>query len=99
MKLSRDDILKLARLSRLKLTAEETETFLKELSSILEYVEQLDSVDVSDLKPTYQVTGLTSEEPNATREDKVSTQVSQKQLFMNLPATEKGHIKVKRMIE
>lgn len=98
MKLSRDDILKLAKLSRLKLSDTEIEKFQKELSSILEYVKQLDSVDVSGIMPTYQVTGLTSQHSNATREDKVTEQVSQEELFKNLPATEKGHIKVKRMI-
>jgi aspartyl-tRNA(Asn)/glutamyl-tRNA(Gln) amidotransferase subunit C len=98
MKLTREDILKLARLSRLKLSEEEIEKYQKDLSTILEYVEQLDAVDVSDLKPTYQVTGLTSSGANATREDEVTDQVSQNELFKNLPATEDGHIKVKRMI-
>jgi aspartyl-tRNA(Asn)/glutamyl-tRNA(Gln) amidotransferase subunit C len=57
-KLTRDDVLKLAQLSRLKLTDEEIERFRDELSSILEYVEKLNAVDVSGLEPTYQVTGL-----------------------------------------
>jgi aspartyl-tRNA(Asn)/glutamyl-tRNA(Gln) amidotransferase subunit C len=98
MKLTREDILKLARLSRLKLSEAEIEKYQKEISSILEYVQQLDSTDVSDLKPTYQVTGLTSSGSNATRSDEVTEQVSQDELFKNLPATESGHIKVKRMI-
>lgn len=98
MKLSKEDILKLARLGRLKLSDEEVAKYQTELSAILEYVEQLDSVDVSELRPTYQVTGLTSQEKNATRPDEVSQQVEQKELFKNLPAVEDGHIKVKRMI-
>lgn len=98
MKLSRDDILKLARLSRLKLSEAEIQQYQKELSAILEYVEQLESVDVAGIKPTYQVTGLTSEGENATREDEVIEQVSQKELFKNLPNIESNQIKVKRMI-
>ena len=98
MKLTREDILKLARLSRLKLSEDEIEKYQKEISSILEYVEQLDLVDVDGLKPTYQVTGLTSSGANATRTDEVTDQINQEQLFKNLPATEDGHIKVKRMI-
>lgn len=98
MKLSRDDILKLARLSRLQLSDSEIEQYQKELSAILEYVEQLGEVDVEGLKPTYQVTGLTSEGKNATRTDEVTEQVSQAELFKNLPAVEKGQIKVKRMV-
>ncbi len=98
MKLSRDDILKLARLSRLKLNEAEIVQYQKELSEILGYVEQLDSVDVSGLKPTYQVTGLTSEGANATRTDDITGQIDQAELFKNVPAIENGHIKVKRMI-
>lgn len=99
MKLSREDTLKLARLSRLRLSEDEVEKFQKELSSILEYVEQLDAVDVSDFEPTYQVAGLTSMGHNATREDVVTNQVSQDELFKNVPIKENGHIKVKRMIQ
>jgi aspartyl-tRNA(Asn)/glutamyl-tRNA(Gln) amidotransferase subunit C len=98
MKLSREDVLKLARLSRLKLTKEEIEKYQGELSAILDYVAKLDSVDVSGLKPTYQVTGLTSEDPNATREDELTEQVEQKQLLKNVPKKEGTHIKVKRMV-
>ena len=99
MKLSRDDILKLAKLSRLKLSEDEIEGYQKELSHILEYVEQLNTVDVTGLKPTYQVTGLTSQDPNAMREDKILEQVSQEELLKNVPKTEDdGHIRVKRMI-
>ncbi|MFO0971587.1 MAG: Asp-tRNA(Asn)/Glu-tRNA(Gln) amidotransferase subunit GatC [Candidatus Saccharimonadales bacterium] len=98
MKLSREDILKLARLSRLRLSEEEIAIYQKELSAILDYVAQLDTVDVEGLKPTYQVTGLTSQDKNATRTDEVTAQVVQEELFKNLPALEGDHIKVKRMI-
>lgn len=98
MKLSREDILKLAKLSRLTLSEDEISRYQKELSEILGYVEQLDEVDVSGLKPTYQVTGLTSAEPNATRSDEVTDQISQKELFKNAPKVEDDHIKVQRMI-
>lgn len=98
MKLTNDDIVKLARLSRLTLSEAEVAKYQVELGAILEYVKQLDSVDVSDLKPTYQVTGLTSEDDNATREDVVQDQVERDMLLRNVPQVEDGHIKVKRMI-
>lgn len=94
MKLTKNDVLKLARLSRLRLNEDEVEKYQQELSAILDYVAQLDSVDISGVEPTYQVTGLTS----VFRKDEESRQVSQVELMKNLPAHEKGHIKVKRMI-
>lgn len=93
--LTRDDVLKLARLARLDLTDEEIEQFSKELTAILHYVEQLQAVDVTGLEPTNQVTGLT----NVTRNDEVINYgYAPKELLKNVPAVLDDHIKVKRMI-
>lgn len=93
--LSRDDVLKLARLARLDLTDEEVEEYSRELTQILHYVEQLQNVDVAGLGPTNQVTGLT----NVARKDEVrSYGYEPKDLLSNVPETEDGQIKVRRMI-
>ena len=94
-KLSKEDILKLARLARLRLTEEEVALYQKELSAILSYVEQLNTVDVTGLEPTYQVTGLT----NVTRADVVGDyNMSQSDLLKNVPQKEDAYIKVRRML-
>ncbi len=94
-KLTRDDILKLARLSRLHVTEDEITRFSDEISAILQYVEQLQSVDLNGLEPTSQVTGLV----NVERPDEVKDYgVTSAELLKNAPATENGHIKVKRML-
>ncbi len=94
-KLTRDDVLKLAQLARLDLDDDEVEGFRKELSEILQYVEQLSSLDVAGLKPTNQVTGLT----NVTREDKERDYgYEPAALLKNVPAVKEGQIKVKRMV-
>jgi aspartyl-tRNA(Asn)/glutamyl-tRNA(Gln) amidotransferase subunit C len=93
--LTREDVLKLARLARLELTEEEITAFQKELSEILEYVAQLESADVSGLQPTSQVTGL----KNVMREDEVIDYgVSAQDLLALAPKKQDGHVKVKRMI-
>ncbi|HSX43478.1 MAG TPA: Asp-tRNA(Asn)/Glu-tRNA(Gln) amidotransferase subunit GatC [Candidatus Saccharimonadales bacterium] len=94
-KLTREDVLKLAALSRISLTDDEVEEFSDELSSILQYVEQLSSVDVAGLKPTNQVTGLT----NVMRADEVKEYGYEPQeLLRNVPHTQDHLLKVKRMI-
>ncbi len=94
-KLAKKDIEKIAKLSRLKLDEAEIESFQKEISSILNYVEQLSEVDTDGLSPTYQVSGLTS----VTREDIVIPyNVSRDQLLMNVPKVRDEQIEVKRMI-
>jgi aspartyl-tRNA(Asn)/glutamyl-tRNA(Gln) amidotransferase subunit C len=93
--LTRDDVLKLARLARLDLTDAEIEEFSKELTTILQYVEQLKNVDVEGLQPTSQVTGL----KNVVRDDTVQDYgVSPEDLLKNVPHTQDGLIKVKRML-
>ncbi len=94
-KLNRNDILKLAKLARLELSEGEIEQFRSEISEILGYVEQLQSVDSAKLEPTYQVTGL----KNVTRPDKpVNYGTNQKDLLKNVPALDGNYIKVKRVL-
>lgn len=93
--LTRDDVLKLARLARLTLTDEEVEQYRAQLSEILKYVEQLQNADVAGLEPTSQVTGL----KNVTRDDViVDMGVSPDDLLRIAPKTEGRQVKVKRMI-
>ena len=56
--ITRDEVLKIARLSKFDLTEAEIEMYQKQLSDILGYVEQLNEVDTSNVDPTFQVTGL-----------------------------------------
>jgi aspartyl-tRNA(Asn)/glutamyl-tRNA(Gln) amidotransferase subunit C len=93
--LKRDDILKLANLARLDLSEEEIEEFSHELSEILQYVEQLQGVEVNGLAPTNQVTGLT----NVTRTDEIVDYGYQpKELLKNVPSVKDDQIKVKRIL-
>lgn len=94
-KLTNEDVLKLAKLSRLHLTDEEVEKFKSEITAILGYVEQLQNIDLEGVEPTYQVTGLS----NTTRKDEVVDYgVTPEQLLKNAPKIERGSIKVKRML-
>jgi len=94
-KLSRDDVLKLARLARLRLSDDEVSKLQDELSEILGYVEMLQKVDTDGLEPTSQVTGLT----NVTRPDEVRDYgYKPDDLFKNLPAKDGRCIKTKRIL-
>jgi aspartyl-tRNA(Asn)/glutamyl-tRNA(Gln) amidotransferase subunit C len=94
-KLSREDVLKLARLSRLKLTDGEVEKFRDELSDILDFVEILKNVDTAGLKPTSQTTGL----KNVMRKDEpLDYGYKTEDLLKNAPATKDNQFKVKRVL-
>jgi aspartyl-tRNA(Asn)/glutamyl-tRNA(Gln) amidotransferase subunit C len=49
--ISKEDVEKVAKLARIKLTEAEIEKFQKELSSILDYFTVIEKVDVSDVEP------------------------------------------------
>jgi aspartyl-tRNA(Asn)/glutamyl-tRNA(Gln) amidotransferase subunit C len=94
-KLTRDDVLKLAQLARLDLNEAEIEQFRAEMSDILQFVEQLQSVDVNGLEPTHQVTGLT----NVTRDDEIKDYgYKPEDLLKNVPHVKDHQIKVNRML-
>ncbi len=95
-KLTRDDVLKLARLSRLALSEDELQRFQKELTEILTYVEALSKVDTTGLEPTYQVSGLTS----VMRQDElIDYQAKPEDLLKNAPVKpEKNQFKVRRIL-
>jgi aspartyl-tRNA(Asn)/glutamyl-tRNA(Gln) amidotransferase subunit C len=94
-KLTRDDVLKLAALSKLRLSDDEIEKMRAELSEILNYVEVLDRVDTTGLEPTYQVSGL----KNVYREDKTKDYgYTPGDLLKNAPEIQDGQFKVKRVL-
>lgn len=94
-RLTRDDVLHLAQLARISLSDDEVDEFSEELSAILQYVEQLSSVDVAGLRPTNQVTGLT----NVMRDDIVKDYgYAPQDLLKNVPAVQDNQLKVRRMI-
>ncbi|MFS8120581.1 MAG: Asp-tRNA(Asn)/Glu-tRNA(Gln) amidotransferase subunit GatC [Microcoleus sp.] len=93
--LSTSDVQKIATLSGLVLTDDQLTHYQSQFEEILQYVKQLDDVDVTGLEPTYQVTGLA----NVTRTDEVIDYgVSQAELLKNAPDQQDGSIKVRRVL-
>ena len=95
-KLSKEELANIATLARLGLSEDELNRLGGQVGSILEFVEQLQKIDASGVKQTSQVTGLV----DVWREDEVvRCEFSREELLKNAPATEKGYIKVKRVLQ
>ena len=93
--LSRDEILKLAKLSRLILSDKEVDEMQKELSSIINFVSKLAEANVDNLDASDQVTGLKS----VLREDtKTDYGYDIAGLMNNVPFREGDYIKVPKML-
>jgi aspartyl-tRNA(Asn)/glutamyl-tRNA(Gln) amidotransferase subunit C len=63
--IDRDQVLHVAKLARLKFSEEEIERLAPELTKIVEYVEQMDGLDLEGVEPTSHVVEL----QNVLRED------------------------------
>jgi aspartyl-tRNA(Asn)/glutamyl-tRNA(Gln) amidotransferase subunit C len=92
--LTREEVLKIAKLSRIALTDEEVEKLQKDLSAVLEYVDDLKKVNTDGLEEVSQVTGLV----NVQREDKIAITEIREEIMANAPETKDGYYKVKAIL-
>jgi aspartyl-tRNA(Asn)/glutamyl-tRNA(Gln) amidotransferase subunit C len=95
--LSLEEVRRIAALARLRLSAEEEETFAVQLSAILAHVEQLKELDVAGVEPMTHA--LAADEGPALREDAVRPSLSPDEALANAPAREGTCFAVPRIIE
>lgn len=55
MKINREEVLRVAQLAHLELSAQEVETFRGQLDEILTYIDKLKELDISKVEPMAQV--------------------------------------------
>lgn len=90
-----DDVRHLADLSNLQLTDEEIANLQVDLENIVNYIDQLNSLDTSGVEPTYQVTGL----ENVWRDDEVQTHAANREALLALaPEVADNQVKVPQVL-
>ena len=97
MKIGPNEVEYVAKLANLAITEEEKNTFIGQLNSILEYVEQLNTVDTSQVEPTAQVV-YTKANTESLRDDSPRVTFSQEDSLQNAPSKSAGHFKVPKVI-
>ncbi len=95
MALTMDEVRKVALLARLRLEEAEAERMQQQLSSILDYMQMLQEVDITDVPPTAQVTDVV----NILRSDEVRPSLPVDEVLANAPRREDDFFKVKRVFE
>lgn len=90
MSLSIDEVKKIAQLARIKLTPAEAKRHATTISTVLEFVAQLNEVDTDGVEPTAQVTGL----EDIAREDISRDCLYKKELLAQMPQVENNLLKV-----
>lgn len=91
------DINHLASLARLGLTEEEKKKFSADLVAVLDFFRALEEVNVADIQPISQVSGL----ENVIREDKIEKcpENVRENILRQAPEIKDGFIKVKKILE
>jgi aspartyl-tRNA(Asn)/glutamyl-tRNA(Gln) amidotransferase subunit C len=92
--LTLEEVKKIAFLARIELSEAEVEKFQKDLSRVLEYVEELKAVNVEGLEEVSQVTGLV----NVQREDVPVVSDIHDAIFSEAPEMKDGYFKVKAIL-
>lgn len=77
--ISREEVLHIAKLSRLAITEEEAVRYQKQLSAILDYVGQLTEVNIEGVQPVAQITGR----EHVTRQDVVRSSETSRETLLD----------------
>ena len=67
MSITRETVLHIAQLARLKLDAHEVESLQSDLSKIVDYVAELNELDTSDVPPTAHMATVNASRPDEQR--------------------------------
>jgi aspartyl-tRNA(Asn)/glutamyl-tRNA(Gln) amidotransferase subunit C len=94
MKISKDEVLKVAALARLDIDDDAIEPFAQQISTILDYVDTLKHVDTQGVPGTSHAISLT----NAFREDELHEHLERDRALDNAPEKEEGTFTVPRVI-
>ena len=95
MSVTKDDVRKVARLSRIAVDEAHLEDLAGELNGILGWIDQLNEVDVSDVEPMTSVV----ETKLPMREDVVTDGNIPDQVLANAPRTDDGFFVVPKSVE
>jgi aspartyl-tRNA(Asn)/glutamyl-tRNA(Gln) amidotransferase subunit C len=82
--IDREQVLHVARLARLELSEDEVARMATELSKVLDHIEKIEALDLTDVPPTTHVVDV----PNALRPDEPRESLPRDVALANAPATQ-----------
>ena len=95
MKINKNTINKIARLSRIKLEDKESEDYIKDLNHILNWVEQLNEINTDNVDPLSNISSYTLPQ----REDVSKDINSNEEILENAPDKIEGYFVVPKVVE
>ena len=95
MKIDKASIKKIAHLARLEFDENSAEKMSNDMSQILDWVEQLNEVDTSQVDPLTTM----SSEVNVMREDKVGAHLDHEAALKNAPKRDSDYFRVPKVLD
>ena len=95
MKLDTNTINKIAKLARIKLSEEEAKDLLKDMNSILDWVEQLNEVNTDSIEPLANISSSILPK----RKDESKDVNSSDEILQNSPDKLEGYFAVPKVVE
>ena len=95
MKLDTNTINKIAKLARIKLSEEEARDFLKDMNSILDWVEQLNEVNTDSIEPLANISSSVLPQ----RKDESKDVNNSDEILQNSPDKLEGYFAVPKVVE
>lgn len=95
MSISKKDVQHVANLSRLSLTEDEIDVYTSQMNSILDFVEKLNEIDTTDVKPMSHALDIV----NAFRDDEVKESITSELALKNAPDSQDDQFKVPTVME
>jgi aspartyl-tRNA(Asn)/glutamyl-tRNA(Gln) amidotransferase subunit C len=99
MKISRDDVVRVAQLAYLELSEEELETYRAQIDEILEYIGKLNELDTANVQPMAQVLADDQTADATLREDVVVPCTVAEEVLKHAPDPEAPYFRVPKVIE
>jgi aspartyl-tRNA(Asn)/glutamyl-tRNA(Gln) amidotransferase subunit C len=99
MKITREDVLRVAELAYLELSETELETYRKQVDEILEYIDKLNELDTTHVEPMAQVLTEDQTADATLREDLEVPCHGAAELLKQAPDPEPPYFRVPKVIE
>jgi aspartyl-tRNA(Asn)/glutamyl-tRNA(Gln) amidotransferase subunit C len=98
MPIKESDIEKVAQLAHLELPPEELKIFGPQLAEIVNYVEQLNELDTTNVEPAIGGLIPEGEEIDSARDDELAPSLGQKTALAEAPDPAEGHFRVPKVL-
>jgi aspartyl-tRNA(Asn)/glutamyl-tRNA(Gln) amidotransferase subunit C len=95
MKIDREQLDKIAHLSRLEFDEKDAEKMMKDMTAIVEWVEKLNEVNTDGVEPLTTMTY----EINVFREDEVREHLDHDRALVNAPKKDDNYFRVPKVLE